>query len=92
MLVFDPQKAMHVQNLVLCNGTLHTATKPDYILYVPCARYWAHFGLTTYKKEFLSFRQLEAMTEKQPWSRKKLRMLLTDEQRCLSLQRRPHWW
>ena len=43
-------------------------------------KYWAHLGLTTYKKEVLSIRQLEAMAEKQPRSRKELSMLYTDKQ------------
>ena len=42
--------------------------------------YWAHLGHVTYKKEVLSIRQLEAMAEKQPRSRKELCMLLTDKQ------------
>ena len=64
----------------LCNGTPLTGTKPDYILSVPCARYWAHLGLATFKKEVLSIRQLEALAEKQLQSKKELFMLLTDKQ------------
>ena len=80
--VLGPQlihKRLRTHSHVLCNGALFTGTKPDYILCVPCARYWAHLGLTTYKKEVLSIMELEAMAEKQPRSRKELSMLYTDK-------------
>ena len=76
-------KAYHEDSIRLCNGALHTGTKPDYILCVPCAAYWAHLSHVTFKNEALSIRQLEAMAEKQPRSRKELSKLCTDKQLCL---------
>ena len=54
---------------ILCNGTLHAGTKPDYILCVHVQAYWAHLDHVVFKKESLSVSlNREATAQKDAYS------------------------